>query len=191
MNIQKQIEKAGYKVISQTPIDNVAVKQILSAAEVSRQSFYRYFLDKYDLGNQIYYNLFIRDLYIPERVMTNGAWFDTYIVHFERLRKHLPLVKNLFSSSVPGCTLDYQRDCSISYELGIVKAMGGDANDPRIIFAMKQRHIAGAAAMREWVNQGMPGTDKEMMLSFVSAIPKTLVPYLTPCFDIPVKHESA
>ncbi len=57
MNAQKFIKKAAYEVIVKKPVEDVTLKEILSVAEVSKQTFYRYYKDKYELANEIYAQL--------------------------------------------------------------------------------------------------------------------------------------
>lgn len=49
------ITDATRQLLRVTPIENLSVKQICEAANVHRSTFYRFFKDKYDVVNQIYF----------------------------------------------------------------------------------------------------------------------------------------
>ena len=54
-------------LVRSEPLDKITVKQITEAAGVSRQTFYRCFLDKYDLVNWYFERLVdqLRGMYEP------------------------------------------------------------------------------------------------------------------------------
>lgn len=44
-----------YNLVSKHPLDQITINDILQDAHVSRPTFYRYFSDKYDAANEVYY----------------------------------------------------------------------------------------------------------------------------------------
>ena len=50
-DIKVKLAEAMKVCMKTTPVENITVKQIVDVCGVSRQSFYRNFMDKYDLMN--------------------------------------------------------------------------------------------------------------------------------------------
>ena len=50
-----------------------------SPAEVSKQTFYRYYKDKYELANEIYAQLIQQGIIEPEKIQTEDDWRDMYL----------------------------------------------------------------------------------------------------------------
>lgn len=50
-----------------------------SPAEVSKQTFYRYYKDKYELANEIYAQLTQQGIIEPEKIQTEDDWRDMYL----------------------------------------------------------------------------------------------------------------
>ena len=49
-----------------TPVDNITVTQLTELCGVTRQTFYRNFIDKYDLINWIFYTEFVSNIHLEE-----------------------------------------------------------------------------------------------------------------------------
>lgn len=49
-----------------------------SSAEVSEQTFYRYYKDKYELANEIYAQLIQQGIIEPAKIQTEDDWRDMY-----------------------------------------------------------------------------------------------------------------
>lgn len=54
MNVRKNIIDSTIRLIQKHNFKNISVNMIIKEAEVSRSTFYRYFIDKYDVINHFY-----------------------------------------------------------------------------------------------------------------------------------------
>lgn len=169
-----------YGIVSRKAVEQVSVREIVEAAEVSKQTFYRYYKDKYELVNELYFELFQKDIIVPENLETENDWRNIYIRQFSAFRKHLDFVKHLFSSKETGCTLDYEIELTIRFDKEILKKKGADITDPRILFAVEAKDIGGTYAMRDWILGGMQVADEEMVKRFELIIPQILLPFYFP-----------
>lgn len=174
------LRESMYGIVSRKAVEQVSVREIVEAAEVSKQTFYRYYKDKYELVNELYFELFQKDIIVPENLETENDWRNIYIRQFSAFRKHLDFVKHLFSSKETGCTLDYEIELTIRFDKEILKKKGADITDPRILFAVEAKDIGGTYAMRDWILGGMQVADEEMVKRFELIIPQILLPFYFP-----------
>lgn len=52
--MKKHIADCIEEMLKNKPIEDISIKDVLASAEISKSTFYRYFLDKYDALNWIY-----------------------------------------------------------------------------------------------------------------------------------------
>ena len=178
MNAKKLLHEAAYKVIERKPIEHITLKEILDAADVSKQTFYRYYRDKYSLANEIYHGLTQEGIISPDLVHTQKEWEAMYLKQFSVFRQHMDFVKHLYSSRETGCTVDYEIESTVRFDKEILSRNGADVTDPRIMFAIEAKDVGGTYAMRDWILGGMQVADAEMVQRFLLVIPQILVPYL-------------
>ena len=179
MNAKKYLKTAAYELICEKPIEKLNTKAIFERAEVSRQTFYRLYRDKYAIANEIYDELFQTDIIDPKAVNSNQDWREMYFRQFSAYRKHLDFVRHLFSSRETGCTLDHEIDLVMAFDRDYIRKKGGNVDDPRIQFAIEAKDVGGTWAMRDWILGGMQVSDEEMAERFALVIPKILLPYYT------------
>ena len=177
MNARKFIKKAAYEVIVKKPVEDVTLKEILSVAEVSKQTFYRYYKDKYELANEIYAQLTQQGIIEPEKIQNEDDWRNLYLKQFAAFREHMDFVRHLYSSRETGCTVDFEIASTIRFDKVILSRKGADLKNPRIIFAIEAKDVGGTYAMRDWILAGMQVEDEEMVERFRLIIPQILVPY--------------
>lgn len=54
MNSEAVIENTTMSLLATTPIDHVTINMVVEASDVSKATFYRHYLDKYDLVNHLF-----------------------------------------------------------------------------------------------------------------------------------------
>lgn len=178
MNAKKILKKETYGLLVEKDIDNITVAEILKRADVSRQTFYRYYPDKYALANDIYDDLFTRPVYEFQSPGTT-QWEDIYRFQFSLYRKLLDFARHVFGSRVQGCTTEHEIHVILEFDRKWIRERGGDSNDPRIRFALEAKDVSGTYAMRKWILSGMKESDEEMVERFRLILPSNLVSYYT------------
>ena len=61
-----RLAEAMKECMKTTPVDNITVTQLTELCGVTRQTFYRNFIDKYDLINWIFYTEFVSNIHLEE-----------------------------------------------------------------------------------------------------------------------------
>lgn len=177
LNARKYLKQSAYRKIEKTPIEKLTVRELLEDAEVSKQTFYRYYLDKYALANELYYELTQKDIIDAFLVKNEDDWREMYRKQFAAFREHLPFIQHLYTARETGCTLDYEIKSTIDFDKAYLKNHGADISDPKILFALKAKDVGGTYAMRDWILHGMDVDDEEMIERFYLIIPQILMPY--------------
>jgi len=177
MNCKKLLKQAMVDCLQQKDIDAITVREILDRAEVSKQTFYRYYADKYALGNEVYDDFFSTPIYPKERITTLEEWEALYQRQFAAFRRHLPLVKHLYHSRVQGCAVEHEIALTLQFDREFLRHKGVDVEDPLIRFALEAKDVSGTYAMRRWILEGMKVPDREMVRWFRAILPQVLVEY--------------
>lgn len=177
MNAKKYLLRAAYELCCLRPIERITLKEICENAEVSKQTVYRYYRDKYELVNELYRQLTQEHIINVNAVMTMDDWKQMYLAQFRVFRNHLDVVRHLYSSRETGCTLQYEIESTIRFDRGLLAKKGADLTDPRIQFAIEAKDVGGTYMMRDWIWGGMQVEDDEMVERFRCIIPHILVSY--------------
>lgn len=177
MNCEKLLKQAGYTCLLQKSIDRLTVQEILKEADVSKQTFYRYYSDKYELGNAIYHDLFVTDIYDRDDVQTSCDWDALYLARFGVFRKHLDFLRHVYDSRAMECAVDYEIRQTLAFDRRFLAGKGVDVEDPLIRFALEAKDVSGTFALKKWVLKGMPVSDRDMVRWFHAVIPAILVPW--------------
>lgn len=177
MDTRKIIKEAGYRIFCQKNFDKVNVGDILSEAGISKQTFYRYFPDKYALANEIFDDLFIRNFYNAEQIVEHNSWKEIYKLQFDEFVKYHDFVKNVYSSHAIGAPADYDAHKCMELDREIVRLKGGDITDPDILLAIEMKDMGGIDYLRRWMENGMKISTKEMARMFYNVLPNILVPF--------------
>ena len=131
MDTKGIITKAAYELFEEVPFEDITVQVILDRAHVSRRTFYKYYMDKYELMHQYCYGslekffyenyivnnweklweetlMFISEKEIAVYLMLHGAWTDLpecpYSVH--ALRGEVRRMLATLESKHPGTMLN-------------------------------------------------------------------------------------
>ncbi|MGM9906733.1 hypothetical protein [Limosilactobacillus sp.] len=177
MNCKKIIKQSCVELLQAHSIDNITLKEIITRAEICKQTFYRYFLDKYVLGNSIYYDFFIKEFYKPNAKLDIQQWNQLYINKFNLFLKHQQLVRNLYSSQKTGCTTEFETKQVIAFDKACIQLKGGDTKNPAIAFSIEAKDVGGTQQLRNWILQGFQFSPEKMANLFQNSIPANLISY--------------
>ena len=94
---RKKLEIALCKLCEEKSFDKISVKELVNAAKVSRQTFYKYFDDKYDLALWVYKNDVVGEALSKYKQKLN--YNDLCMGIFSAVKKRPKLYSSLFSCS--------------------------------------------------------------------------------------------
>lgn len=177
MNSQRLLKQSAFNLLQKKSIDRLTLKEILDEADISKQTFYNYYADKYDLGNQIYDDLFVQPFYLLQKEMGMDDWEQLYLNKYYRFLKYPALLHNLYSSLATGCTTFYEIDSVTKFDQKWVRSKGGDPTVPEISFSIEAKDTGGTYQMRRWILEGFKISPEQMIELFKNAIPVNLIKY--------------
>lgn len=175
MNTGRRLREALVALMQDTPVDKISVQAVCEAADVSKQTFYRHYADKYALLEEAFSELVLRPF---EQESAQLRWTEGLVSHFRRMREHEAFVRNGYlSSDVNGL---FQADVRLTREVleGILRAHGADPADTLLHFAMDVELYGTIYLVRDWVLAGMRTPEEELASLIVQTMPEVLKPYL-------------
>ncbi|WP_130813097.1 TetR/AcrR family transcriptional regulator [Olsenella sp. Marseille-P4559] len=186
MNAKRLIRQAAVDLIRAYPIEKLSTKRIVDTAEVSKQTFYRYYTDKYELANKLYAEPTQEGIVVVDRACFRPDWKQMYRRQFRAFRENLDFMQHPYSSRETGCTLDYEIKSTMHSDKGLLARNGASIRDPRIAFAIQAKDVDGTWMMRDWILGGMQATNEEIVTRFELIIPVCLAKYYW--MDEPIHH---
>ena len=165
MNAQEKMAYAIQSLLLKKKIEDISVKDICMAADVSRQTFYKFFKDKYDLAFWIYKNEADR---ICEEYVHNHDYHNMLVNILKIYKSNVGYYQKLLLSTDVQNSFFNQY---ISYSVDLSIDMIGRSNmDPFKRRVLRMFSSGVAVEIRNWVLSGT----KEDCDSFAHLIEESL-----------------
>ena len=175
-------EKTKYKLagavrelMAFTPVDRITVKQIVERCDVTRQTFYRNFKDKYDLINWYFDKLAIVSF---RQMGVSLTLREGLIKKFEFIKRERCFFTAAFKSEDHNSLLQHDFDFIYEFYTDIIKKKYQREIPPDIEFLLEM-YCRGSIAMTvQWVTGGMKRSTEDMAELLVRALPPELAELL-------------
>ena len=175
-------EKTKYKLAGAvrelmvfTPVDRITVKQIVERCDVTRQTFYRNFKDKYDLINWYFDKLAIVSF---RQMGVSLTLREGLIKKFEFIKGERCFFTAAFKSEDHNSLLQHDFDFIYEFYKDIIKKKYQKEIPPDIKFLLEM-YCRGSIAMTvQWVTGGMKRSTEDMAELLVRALPPELAELL-------------
>ena len=162
------------ELMEHSSLSKISVKDIVENAHLTRQTFYRYFKDKYDCVNWY----FERVAQMSFKQLGNGVDLEEGLIKkFELLKKDQRFLYEAFMADDQNSLFQYDYDCIYEFYSHILLDKLGELNG-EIDFLLKM-YCKGSIDMTfEWVKNGMKLSEKEFAHLLIEAMPMKLQIYL-------------
>ena len=175
-------EKTKYKLagavrelMALTPVDRITVQQIVERCDVTRQTFYRNFKDKYDLINWYFDKLAIVSF---RQMGVSLTLREGLIKKFEFIKGERCFFTAAFKSEDHNSLLQHDFDFIYEFYTDIIKKKYQREIPPDIEFLLEM-YCRGSIAMTvQWVTGGMKRSTEDMAELLVRALPPELAELL-------------
>lgn len=168
-----------------TPLDKITVKDIVSHCDMTRQTFYRHFKDKYDLVNWHFEQLVKQSF---KQMGVSLTLKEGLIKKFEFIQNELVFFYGAFKSNDYNSLINYDYECIYAFYENIIKSKTGGVITEEIAFLLRM-YCRGSIYMTvEWVNEKSKLTPNQMAELLIEAMPKRLNEFLS---DLQAKKEKA
>lgn len=169
MNAKSRLIKALEVCLEDTPIDQIKVSDIADAADVSRQTFYRLYADKYELVKDFYQTLIIDEYY--EGAITNERMYRSTLEAFRYFRDHPNVTRNMFFSGDDFALKHFFREASLETNTRWWAALGADMEDERMQAALKMYSYGNMSVLMDWFKTDMSDDLDVMCQRYFLALP--------------------
>ena len=162
-------------LIKVRPLDKIAVTDIVTRSGMTRQTFYRYFKDKYDLVNWYFEKLVLKSF----RQMGQGCSLKEALeLKFAFIKKEHSFFKEAFKSNDYNNLVNYDYNCIYAFYKEIIENNLAHQIDQQIDFLLKM-YCKGSIDMTvEWVLHDMPISIDEIVTLLIEALPDRLEPLI-------------
>ena len=166
-----RLARAIEECMRSQPVEAVTVTNIAERCGVTRQTFYRNFLDKYDLINWYFGKLLERSF---EHMGSGRTIAEGLERKFEYIRKERVFFTAAFRADGTNSLKEHDFEAIMAFYLGVIEKKTGAAPGEDIRFTL-ELYCRGSVAMTvKWVLGGMKEAPSEMSRRLVSALPENL-----------------
>ncbi len=170
-DIKLKLAEAMKECMKTTSVDNITVKQIVEVCGVSRQSFYRNFIDKYDLINW-YFDLLLEQSF---KEMGSGETVkEGLIKKFEYIKEE----RLFFTAGFKGDEQNNlkEHDFIMIYEFycTLIREKTGNLLERRTRKLLEMYCQASVYMTVQWLMKGMKESEEEFANLMIDAMPEDI-----------------
>ena len=157
--------------MKEKPVDRITVQEIVDVCGVTRQTFYRKFLDKYDLINWYFDKLLLESF----AHMGSGRTILEGLEHkFAYIQEERVFFTAAFSSDDQNCLKKHDYSLILQFYSRQILEKTGRAPEGDIRFLLEMYCHGSIYMTVKWVLGGMPLTPAQMARGLVDAMPAKL-----------------
>lgn len=158
--------------LSDIPFDKITVTMICEHAQMSRQTFYQYFKDKYEMTEYLVQKVLGGNF---DQLGKTVGWNEAYFNAFSEMVRYASVLRSIgedsgnYNSIVPFTTRAAEKDFTDRYE-----ERYGSAPSPLIAFQIHWTAVLGSAVPTKWMKDGCAMSARELADMFTALIPQEL-----------------
>lgn len=154
-----------------TSVDDITVKSIVETCGVTRQTFYRNFLDKYDLINWYFDKLLLKSF---EHMGSGRTVSEGLTRKFEYIQGERVFFTAAFRCDDHNSLKDHDFELILKFYTDLIEKKSGAPMDPELKFLLEFYCRASIDMTVQWVLTGMQKTPAQLSKLLVSAMPARL-----------------
>ena len=168
---RREIVDSLVELTETTPFDKVTVAQVCERAQLSRQTFYQYFRDKYDVAVQIANSAIADDF---RQLGSTIGWHEAYLRSFRRMEQlGLATARLSESDDYNSIPQTMERSARRDFTERYRERYGCDPS-PLIAFQIDAVAHLGTVVPQRWVESGLALSADQLADYFVTLIPREL-----------------
>ena len=165
---KQQYSTALIHLLETKSVEKTSVSSIANAAHLSRKTFYECFVDKYDLVNWTFKQLF-------DKTFGNITDASNWQMYTKKLicgyLEYPTFYTEAFRCKCQNSLIEYATSAMETFYGQLIEERMAGLMDSRMRFAMRSFCIGGVAMIAEWAKNGMKESPEELTLCFWMAIP--------------------
>lgn len=171
--VKNSIAKSFVKLCSEKPICKITINNIIDYCEISKQTFYNYFMDKQDLMNYVY-QIEVEDA-ISKYIKSNNDSKQIAIWVCEACLHNADYYKTISNFNTQNNFTDFFYQYTKEFYISaIIESHGEETLTPSIKRAI-EFHCAGAEKLFiDWIKKGMIESPEELTNEIIECMPLPL-----------------
>ena len=166
---RKAVYNALMELLTEKELHKVTVQEISDVADINRATFYKHFLDVYDLYDQLEQEILIEwgMLVLNMQDLRSKEFFDSLVGYVDKNRN---VFKMVFSSKAPG-QLRARFEKLLEGLLQKIESekKGADIKDMKLSYQTSYRSQGCIAVLSRWIDQGNDQT-KDFIVQVLSEL---------------------
>ena len=166
-----RLARAMKECMKTTSVENITVKQITEKCELTRQTFYRNFLDKYDLINWYFDKLVLKSF---EQIGVSHTIRESLTQKLEFIQEEKAFFTEAFRSDDRNSVKEHDFELILQFYKDLIarrtsRPLGGELQ------FLLEMYCQGSVYMTvKWILTGMKDTPEAMAVKLVEAMPPKL-----------------
>ena len=181
-NIKKG-EKTKYRLarsmkecMKSTSVENITVKQITENCGLTRQTYYRNFLDKYDLINWYFDKLLAKSF---EHMGQGKTVYDALVKKFTYIQEEQTFFSASFRYDDQNSLRQHDFELILAFYENLICEKTGKVPDENIHFMLEMYCQSSIYMTVKWVTGGVTCTPEELASTLVDGMPGKLTELFT------------
>ena len=153
------------------PVEKITVKEIVQECGTTRQTFYRYFLDKYDLINWYFDKILLESF---EHMGEGPTVYEGLCKKFQYIEEEKLFFKAAFRNDQQNCLREHDFQLILAFYTRQIEEKTKEPISENLRFLLEM-YCQGSIYMTvQWVLGERKSTPQEMAKALVSAMPSEL-----------------
>lgn len=166
-----RLARAMKECMKSTLVENITVKQITEECGLTRQTFYRNFLDKYDLINWYFDKLLVKSF---EHMGEGKTVYEGLCKKFQYIEEEKLFFKAAFRNDQQNCLREHDFQLILAFYTRQIEEKTKEPISENLRFLLEM-YCQGSIYMTvQWVLGERKSTPQEMAKALVSAMPSEL-----------------
>ena len=154
-----------------TSVDDITIRQIVENCGLTRQTFYRNFLDKYDLINWYFDKLLLKSF---EHMGSGETIYEGLKRKFDYIQEEHVFFAAAFRSDAQNSLKEHDFELILEFYSDLIRRKTGHAPDSEIRFLLEMYCQSSIYMTVKWVLSGMKSSSEELARMLVKAMPAEL-----------------
>ena len=154
-----------------TPVEDITVKQLVEKCGLTRQTFYRSFLDKYDLINWYFDKLLAKSF---EHMGRGRTVYDALVKKFTYIQEKRTFFRAAFRYDEQNSLRQHDFELILAFYEDLIREKTGKAPEESIHYLLEMYCQSSIYMTVKWVTGGVTFTPEGLAATLVDGMPEKL-----------------
>ena len=166
-----RLARAIKECMETTSVENITVKQITEKCGVTRQTFYRNFLDKYDLINWYFDKLLLKSF---EHMGRGKTVYDALTKKFTYIQEEHTFFGTAFRCDQQNSLRQHDFELILAFYENMIREKTGKVPEENIHWLLEMYCRSSIYMTIKWVTEGLDFTPEQLAAILVDGMPTKL-----------------